>query len=83
MGPGQWTVDKEDQKGAKKGKEDKTLRNLNIPNPDRGKVSTFASHKISPILGPETKDIKRVISFILPWKDISLWRTEFCNDSTL
>ena len=52
-------MDKEDQKRAKKGKEDKTFMNLNIPNPDRGKVSTFASDKISPILRPETKEISR------------------------
>ena len=41
----------------RKGGQDRrgTWSYLNIPHPDRGKVSTFASDKISPILWPETK----------------------------
>ena len=40
-------------------RRERTRRNLNIPNPDRGKVSTFASDKISPILRPEIKEMSR------------------------
>ena len=54
-----WDLDKEDQKGDKKGKEDKTWSYLNIPDPDRRKVSTFSSDKVSPILRPETKEMSR------------------------
>ena len=49
-------LDKEDPKG----KEDKTEWSyLNIPDPDRREVSTFSSDKVSPVLRPETKDVKR------------------------
>ena len=58
---GTWTItDKEDQKGEKKVNEEKIKRNLNIPDPDRRKVSTFSSDKVSPILRPETKGISRL-----------------------
>ena len=62
-----WHLDISGQGRPKRGQKRKrgqdrggTLRrHLNIPNPDRGEVSTFASHKISPILRPETKEMSR------------------------
>ena len=55
MRPGQSRTRK--TKKGRKVKEEKIKRNLNIPDPDRRKVSTFSSDKVSPILRPETKGI--------------------------